>query len=74
MTGTTLRRRLGNNLHRLRKAAGWTQAEAAERADIDLRYYQKCEHGEANASLTTICKLARGFDVEPRILLERHRR
>lgn len=71
ITGATLRRRLGNNLFRLRTAAGLTQEQAAEKANLDPRYYQKCEHGEANASLATLVKLAAGFDTTPAALLER---
>ncbi len=70
VTPAILRRRLGNNLYRLRKAAGWTQEQAAERASLDPRFYQRCEHGEVNASIATLTKLANGFDVDPRTLIE----
>lgn len=71
ITGATLRRWLGINLYRIRHEQGLTQTEAAERADLNVRFYQRCEHGEANASIATLTKLANGFGVDPRVLVER---
>lgn len=66
-----VKRWLGTNLYRLRKEAGLTQERAAERADLDVRFYQRCEHGEANASIATLTKLGNGFGVDPSTLLDR---
>lgn len=47
-----LRHRFAANVRRLRGEQGLTQEQAAERADLDPRFYQRCEYGEANAPAT----------------------
>lgn len=71
VTEATMKRRLGNNLYRLRREQRLTQEQVAERAEMNLRHYQRAEHGELNATLTTLAKLATAFDVAPAHLLER---
>lgn len=59
-----------SNVRRLREKAGWTQAEAAERAGLDLKHYQEVEGTRINLTIKTIAGLANAFGVEPRRLLD----
>lgn len=59
-----------SNVRRLREEAGWTQAEAAEHAGLDLKHYQQVEGTRMNLTLKTIAGLAQGFGVEARRLLD----
>jgi transcriptional regulator with XRE-family HTH domain len=56
--------RISANAERVRKANNWTQAEAAERLNGDLRWYQRIESGKYVVSLDTLQRLARAFRVD----------
>ena len=56
--------RISENVERVRKAHKWSQAEAAERLDGDLRWYQRIESGKYVISLDTIARLAKAFRVD----------
>lgn len=60
---------LGANIRRRRKRLGWTQAEAAEEAELELRYYQRIERGLASPSLRVLVDIAEVLDCEPAALL-----
>ena len=60
----------GERLRELRRTAGISQEELADRAALDRSYVGSVERGERNVSLENICKLARALDVEPARLLE----
>ncbi len=60
---------LGANIRRRRKRNGWTQAEAAEEAELELRYFQRIERGLASPSLRTLVDIAEALDCEPAALL-----
>lgn len=64
-----LRRALARNVRRVREGSGLTLHDAAERAEIHWRHWQKVEAGEANATLTTLAKIATALDVDPADLL-----
>jgi hypothetical protein len=49
---SVLRRRVADNVRRLRLAARLTLVAASERADLDLRHWQKIEAGEQNLTVT----------------------
>jgi transcriptional regulator with XRE-family HTH domain len=53
-----IRRRLGLNLQRLRKAKGWSQEEFADRAAIHRTYVSGVERGVRNPTITVVEKLA----------------
>jgi transcriptional regulator with XRE-family HTH domain len=65
-----LRSRLAGSTRRLRAAQGWTQEEAAEKAKLNPRHYQKIERGEVNVTLGTIAQLCRAFGVDVPDLFE----
>jgi len=64
-----LRRALAANVRRVRDGAGLSLHDAAERAELHWRHWQKVEAGEANATLNTIAKIAFALDVDPLDLL-----
>jgi transcriptional regulator with XRE-family HTH domain len=67
---TSLRSRLAISARRLRSARGWTQEEAAEKANLNPRHYQKIEDGMVNLTLKTVEQLCRAFGVDVAALFE----
>ncbi len=53
-----VRRRLGLNVQRLRRAKGWSQEELAERAGLHRTYVSGVERGIRNPTITIVEKLA----------------
>lgn len=45
----------------LREQRGWSQAQLAERADLDITYVSGIERGRRNPGLTVLDDLARAF-------------
>ena len=64
-----LRKRLSQNLTRLRSAQGLSRAGLAARAAVHLRHLEKIEAGEVNVTIDTITRLARGLGVDSHELL-----
>ncbi len=62
--------RLGRNLLVVRQAKQWTQEEAAHRIGVHFRHLQKLEYGQANVTLDTLGKLAKGFGLDASDLLK----
>ena len=54
---------LAENIKRLRKKKGWSQAELAKQIDSHLSNINRIETGKYNPSLSLITKLAEVFDV-----------
>jgi XRE family transcriptional regulator, regulator of sulfur utilization len=54
-----------------RIAKGFSQTELAERAAVDRTFISQMERGTHQASLTTLCKLARALGVMPSALMSR---
>ena len=65
----TLLQQLRRNVRHLRRELGLTLQEAAERAEIDWRHWQKIEAGENNATLATLSRVADSLGAEPNELL-----
>ena len=59
-----------SNVRTLRDKAGWTQADTAERANIDAKHMQAIEAGSGNVTVRTLVALAVAFGVDPRQLLD----
>jgi len=68
--GTDPRAAFGERLRNLRKVAGFSQEELAERAGLHRTYVGAVERGERNVSLVNILKLARALKVAPSALFE----
>ena len=56
---------IGANVRSLRKQRELTQEQLAERADLDLRFVQRVEHGQTNLSVAVLVSLARALGVKP---------
>ncbi len=66
---TTLVRNFGAAVRALREAHAWSQEELAEHAGLNRSYVGEIERGTAIASIVTVDKLARAFDVPIATLL-----
>ena len=54
---------LAANTRGIRDSRGWTQEQAAERADLTFQVWQRVEGGKTNASLLTVARVAKALDV-----------
>jgi transcriptional regulator with XRE-family HTH domain len=64
-------RRVGANLLRLRTARSWSQDEAAHRCEMSSQQtYQQIEAAKVNVTMFTLVRLAAGFGIEVRDLLQ----
>jgi DNA-binding XRE family transcriptional regulator len=70
-TPQSLRARLASGLRRARAAAHLTQADAAARAGLHVRTWQRLEGAQVNAPLSTIVKVAAAVDSTPEELFAR---
>jgi transcriptional regulator with XRE-family HTH domain len=66
----TVLSKLGENVRRLRDAAGISQEELASRADLDRTLISSVENGRKLARIDTLVKLSRGLAVPLDVLLE----
>ncbi len=56
---------LGRRVRDLRKAAGMSQAELAERAHLNVKYVGEVENGHRDVRLTTLSRIGRAFKITP---------
>jgi transcriptional regulator with XRE-family HTH domain len=71
MATPRIRLEFAKQLRRLRRKRNLTQEEAAERAELDSRYYQRLESKKPNAvKIDTLEKLAKALKVRPSKLLD----
>lgn len=61
---------LAKKIRKLRNERKWSQEELAARADLHRTYISHIENAKREISVETLCKLAKGFDIEPSELLE----
>lgn len=54
---------IGANIRRAREAAGLTQEEAAHRARIDYKRWQRVEAGAVNCTIRTLVRVADALSV-----------
>lgn len=64
-----MRGRFARNVRRLRIDAELTLEEAAHRADLHWRHWQKLEAGEVSPTLRTLARLSEALRIDPRELL-----
>jgi transcriptional regulator with XRE-family HTH domain len=60
-----IRRLVGENVRRLRLAAGLSQAALAARMDIDRAYISALELGRRNPTIVTLWHLGKALEVRP---------
>ncbi len=58
-------KQLGEQIRRMRKGTGATQADVASRAGLDNRYYSRIERGEINVTYLTMMAITRAFRLCP---------
>lgn len=57
-------KRLGKKILALREEAGFTQEEAAERADLHAKHWGDLENARTNATVSTLVAVARALKVK----------
>ena len=65
-----LRYIVGQRVRELRKQAGLTQEELADKADSDFRHIVRIERGESHIQLNTLAWIAQALGASPAELLE----
>lgn len=60
---------IGNNLYKIRKSKGLTQAEVAEKADFSDRTYADIERGSTNMRIETLLKICDALNITPNDIL-----
>lgn len=56
---------IGNNLYRVRKSMGMTQAEVAEKAEISDRTYADIERGSVTMRVDSLLKICNALKITP---------
>ena len=65
-----LKEEFANRIKQLRQEKRWSQETAAEICDLSSRYGGKLERAEASASIDTIEKISKGFQVSAAELMK----
>jgi transcriptional regulator with XRE-family HTH domain len=65
-----VRKRVGLNLRRLRKAKGLTQEELAHQADVDQTYLSGVEEGKRNPSIVVLNRIATALGSDISLLFD----
>lgn len=60
---------IGNNLYRVRKAKGLTQAEVAEKAELSGRTYADIERGSVTMRVDSLLKICGALNITPNDIL-----
>lgn len=70
MGRTDIRRQLGNNVRRVRKAHQWSQERLSLESGLHRTYVSGIERGVRNPTITVLAKLASTLGVKPGRLLD----
>ncbi|UPK18893.1 helix-turn-helix transcriptional regulator [Bradyrhizobium sp. 131] len=65
-----VRRLVGGNVKRLRRAAGITQAELADLVGVDRAYISGLEQGNRNATIVSLWHVAKALETPIRFLFD----
>lgn len=65
MVNADVKRQFGESVREHRRAAGLSQEELADLAELDRSYVGCIERGERNLSIENVCKLAKAIGVSP---------
>lgn len=69
-----VRRLVGQNVKKIRLAAGISQAELATRMGVDRAYVSGLEKGQRNPTVVTLWHIGRALNVQPKAFLSEPRR
>lgn len=61
---------LATRIRKLRNERQWSQEELAERTDLHRTYISHIEGGKRQISVETLCKIAKGFNINPSELIK----
>lgn len=64
-----MRKLVGRNVERLRRAKGLTQEQLAERSGFSQQYISGLENGQRNPTVVTLYEIASALDASPVDLL-----
>jgi transcriptional regulator with XRE-family HTH domain len=64
-----LLKKIGRNMREVRKERSETQEKASERIGLELRYYQRLEHGEYPITTKNLFRIASRLGVEVKRLV-----
>ncbi len=68
---STILRRFGSEVKKLRKAKGWSQEELARRAKLHRTYIGSIERNERNVSLLNIERISIALDAKIESLIKK---
>lgn len=57
-------------MREVRRERGWTQEQAAERLQLDVRELRRVESGRVNMTVASLARLARGLGTTVRALFD----
>lgn len=60
---------IGNNLYKVRKSKGFTQAEVAEKAELSDRTYADIERGSVTMRIDSLLKICTALRITPNDIL-----
>lgn len=60
---------IGNNLYKIRKTKGLTQAEVAEKAELSDRTYADIERGSVTMRVDSLLKICKALNITPNDIL-----
>lgn len=67
---TTVSKKIGQNLRKIRESKGITQEQLALSAGLNRAYIGYIERGERNPSTNTLVKIAKALKISPKDLLD----
>lgn len=56
---------IGNNLYKIRKSKGFTQAEVAEKSELSDRTYAEIERGNVTMRVDSLLKICAALNISP---------
>ena len=62
-------KKIGRNMRKLRKDRSETQEQASERIGLEMRYYQRLEHGDYPITTKNLFRIASRLGVEVKKLV-----
>ena len=68
---STILKKFGNRIKKLRQAKGWSQEELGNRAKLHRTYIGSIERNERNVSLINIEKIAKALGVSIEVLVKK---
>ena len=65
-----IQKKFGENLQKIRNNKNLSLRELAAKCDVDDSKISKIENGKFNITLSTIIELAKGLEIDPKVLMD----